>query len=85
MGMAKFVPDLATLALLSPLGLLAALLAGALAGWLRRTRGIATPYTRKFFHFAIFSAAAGAHIWKGPSGVAVFGACESPEPVGNNC
>lgn len=70
---AKFVPDIATAALLVPVGLFAAGLAGALAGWMRAKRGISTPYTRKTFHFVIFSAAAGVHLWKGPAGVAVFG------------
>lgn len=77
MGFAGFVPDAATVALLLPLGLLTALVTGMLAGRLRRDRGLATPYTRKIFHFAIFSAAAGVHLWKGPSGVAVFGVAVS--------
>jgi len=77
MGLARFVPDAATVAILLPLGLVVSLVAGAGAAWLRGTRGIAAPYTRKAFHFAIFSAAACVHLWKGPAGVAVFGAVVS--------
>lgn len=63
--------------MLLPLGLVVALVAGAVAAWMRGTCAIAAPYTRKTFHFAIFSAAAGVHLWKGPAGVVVFGAVVS--------
>jgi phytol kinase len=45
----------------------------ALAGWLRTRKRWPAGYTRKVFHFAIFTAAAGVHAWRGLSGVCVFG------------
>lgn len=74
MEIERFVPDAATVVLLAPIGLAVAAAAGGLAGWLRAARGVAAPYTRKVFHFAIFTAAATVHLWRGPSGVVVFGA-----------
>lgn len=74
MGFDRFVPDAVTLAALVPIGLTVAVAAGWFAGWLRTVRGVAAPYTRKVFHFTIFTAAAAIHLWKGPSGVVVFGA-----------
>jgi len=73
MGFDRFVPDAATLAVVAPIGLAVAAVAGWFAGRLRAVRGVAAPYTRKVFHFAIFTAAAAIHLWKGPSGVVVFG------------
>jgi len=73
MEWARFVPDTATIAATLPIGIAAALLAAGLASWLHQSRGIATPYTRKIFHFLIFSVAAGVHLREGASGVVVFG------------
>lgn len=77
MGFDRFVPDAATVVIVLPIGLVAAVLGGGFAGWLRQSREVATPYTRKVFHFVIFSLAAGVHLWRGPSGVVVFGVAAS--------
>lgn len=45
----------------------------ALVGWLRIRRGVSTPYTRKVFHFLVFSAATGLHLVGGLGLVTVFG------------
>lgn len=54
--------------------------AGAVAwatGHLRVDRGVRTPYTRKLFHFAIFTAAGAIHLTLGLPGVVVFGSVTS--------
>lgn len=56
------------------LPLLAYAIAGAvLAGWLRHTVGVKTSYTRKVFHFCIFTAAGLVQILWGLRGVSLFG------------
>ncbi len=47
--------------------------AAALSGWLRTGRGVPAPYTRKVFHFIVFSAAAVVHLLWDLPGVTVFG------------
>jgi phytol kinase len=69
----RFVPDAGTALLVLPLGLLVATVAGALAGWLRVHRDISTPYTRKFFHFVVFTAAGVVDLVWGLGGVVAFG------------
>lgn len=59
--------------LFGPPLLLFASLAAAFAGWLRDARGVAAPYTRKVFHFLIFSAAGLLHLAGGLRVVALFG------------
>lgn len=54
------------------MGLGLAFAAGALAAWMR-TRGVRIPYTRKVFHFGIFSGAAVANLWWGLPGTNVYG------------
>jgi phytol kinase len=66
------VPDARTVLLIAPLGGVLALAVGAAVATLRR-RGVAAPYTRKLFHFAIFSMAAVAHAWCGPAGAVTVG------------
>ncbi len=46
---------------------------GLLAAWLRLRRGVRTPYTRKIFHFCIFTSAAGVQLVWGLPGTIVFG------------
>lgn len=74
---AGFIPDGGTLLVLAPL----ALAYGAAAAWLvarlHDRRGVRTPYTRKIFHFAIFTAATLVQIAWGLPGVTVFGAVVS--------
>ena len=66
------LPDVETVLVVVPFACVVSLLAGLLATRLRR-RGVPAPYTRKVFHFAIFSFAAVMHLWRGPAGVVTFG------------
>jgi len=56
-----------------PLALLAAGCAAGVA-WLRARRGVRTPYTRKIFHFAIFTSAGLLQLAHGLPAVVLFGA-----------
>lgn len=67
------VPDLRTALWSCALAVSVALTAGALAAYGRR-RGIAVPYTRKIFHFGVFSGAAVTHSLWGLPGTNAFGA-----------
>ncbi len=67
------VPSLRRVVLLGPLLLLVTSLAAAFAGWLRIARGVEAPYTRKIFHFVIFTAAGVLHLVAGLSAVTLFG------------
>ena len=69
-----FVPDARTVAILLPATAVYTLLAASLAGWLRTTRGVRAPYTRKIFHFCIFTVAVLVHLVFDTAGVAVYGA-----------
>jgi phytol kinase len=46
-------------------------------GWLRIERRVEAPYTRKIFHFVIFTAAGATHLWKGLGELIVFGSIVS--------
>jgi phytol kinase len=67
------LPDPRTVLIMLPLSLASAALLGALAGRLNTRRGVATPYTRKLFHLAIFSLAAAVHLAGSTPAVLVFG------------
>ena len=72
----RFIPDTATLFLLVPLSLVYGLGWAAVVSVLHR-RGMAVAYTRKIFHFAVFTAAGFVHLkWHLP-GVMVFGTTEA--------
>lgn len=66
------MPAPATVLLLVPVGLLVGLLASGIAAQLH-ARGVRTPYTRKIFHFLIFTSASLIQLWVGVTGVVVFG------------
>ncbi len=68
-----FLPGPRPVILLTPVFLLIAGAAAALGGWLRIEKRVAAPYTRKLFHFAIFTLAGVVHLTVGPEGVMVFG------------
>lgn len=55
-----------------PVALLVGLVAGGIAAHLR-TRGVRAPYTRKVFHFVIFTSASLIQLGVGVQGVVVFG------------
>jgi phytol kinase len=50
-----------------------AVVAAAAAGWLRQSRGVRTPYTRKIFHFAIFTTSSVLQLRHGLPAVMLFG------------
>lgn len=67
------LPSLETVLIVAPVALLSAITAGWLVGWLRCRLDVRTAYTRKLFHFAIFTMATIVHlVWKLP-GVTVLG------------
>lgn len=63
--------------LIGPLFLLWALGSLWLAGWLKRDKNLQTGYTRKIFHFLIFSSAAGIQAFWGVRLVCLFGGMTS--------
>lgn len=72
-----FLPSRELIAWLLPLSALYAGAAAALAGYLRSRRGVRTPYTRKIFHFIIFTAAGLLQIVHGLPAVVIFGSVTS--------
>ena len=68
-----FIPDARTLALVGPAAAVYGAACAWLAGWLRCSRGVRAPYTRKIFHFTIFSMAVAVHLAFGTAGVVVYG------------
>jgi len=68
-----FIPDPALAAALAPLSLLYAWAAARWAGHLRVRREVRAPYTRKIFHFTIFTAASVIQAVFGVAGTVVFG------------
>jgi phytol kinase len=69
---AGFVPDLYTCLVVAPLALLCGATAALVVARLR-AGGVRVPYTRKVFHFTIFTAATGVQLRWGLPGVSVFG------------
>jgi phytol kinase len=70
----RALPSARTALTLGPVFLLATLAAGGLAGHLRVARGVRTPYTRKVFHFVIFTLASVVQLTRGFPAVLLFGA-----------
>ena len=72
-----FVPSPEVIAVVAPLAAVYAVFAAWLAGRLKVKRGLRTPYTRKTFHFLVFTMAGAVQLqWQTP-GVVVFGAVVS--------
>ncbi|MGH7472026.1 MAG: hypothetical protein ACRENP_29095 [Longimicrobiales bacterium] len=68
-----FLPSARVILTVVPIAIFYTALSGWLAGRLRLVRDVRTPYTRKIFHFLIFTMASVVHIaWQLP-GVVVFG------------
>jgi phytol kinase len=63
-------PEILIAAIISAAAILGS---GILSGALRRWAGWPTGYTRKLFHFLIFFAAVGLHLWKGMPAVNILG------------
>lgn len=72
-----FLPTPRLLLLLTPLALAYALAASWIAGRLRTSRGVRTPYTRKVFHFSIFTAAGIVQLVWGLPGAVIYGSVVS--------
>lgn len=72
-----FLPSPSLVLVLTPLVAAYAIAAAALAGWLRTAKGLAAPYTRKIFHFAIFTMAGVIQLIVGLPGVVIFGSVVS--------
>ncbi len=70
---AAVVPSVGVLAALSVAFLFYGLFAATLAGWLRVTKGVKTSYTRKIFHFLIFTMAGAIQLTLGLPSVMLFG------------
>ena len=67
------LPSLQTLAIVAPIAILYGILVSLIVGKLRVERNVRTAYTRKLFHFSIFTMATVVHlIWRLP-GVTVLG------------
>ncbi len=72
-----FIPTPSVVAAVAPLAAVYAIFAAWLAGTLKVKRGLRTAYTRKTFHFLVFTMAGAVELrWHTP-GVAVFGAVVS--------
>jgi phytol kinase len=71
--LARALPDFRTALMAAPLLFAYGAGAAALAGWLRARRGVRTPYTRKIFHFLIFTAACVLQVKAGLPYVMLFG------------
>lgn len=69
-----FVPTSREVLLITPLAVVYGTIALQAAGWLKVRKQVRTAYTRKVFHFGIFTMASAVHLfWRLP-GVVVFGA-----------
>jgi len=66
------IPPLPVALALATAGVVVGVAAGSIAGWLKLRRGVATPYTRKIFHFAIFTVATILHAVGGYAEVNAF-------------
>ena len=72
-----FVPEPDVAMAVGVIALVYVIAVGAAAAWLRRDRGWQTGYTRKVFHFLVFSAAGVVQLVWGLGGVVVFGSVAS--------
>jgi phytol kinase len=70
---ARAIPDFQMVVLLSPFLLLFAGAAAGLSSWMRTTRGFPVAYSRKGFHFLIFTMAGALQIFGGLPAVMLFG------------
>jgi phytol kinase len=68
-----FVPTARTFAIVAPPAALYGLVAISIAGYLRTKKNLRTPYTRKVFHFLVFTMASVVQLLWRLHGVVVFG------------
>ncbi len=69
----EMIPSLGTILFASPISIAVILSIGYLSGYLKLQKGLKTNYTRKIFHFTIFSTAGLIGLFLGFPGVIVFG------------
>jgi phytol kinase len=67
------LPSLHTLALVAPIAIVYGIIVSVIVGRLRVKRNVRTAYTRKLFHFSIFTMATVIHLIWGLPGVTVLG------------
>jgi phytol kinase len=72
-----FLPSPRLVLLLAPPAVAYTLAVSWLAGWLRTRKGVRTPYTRKLFHFCIFTLAGIVQLIWGLPGVTTYGSVAS--------
>lgn len=77
-----FLPSVALVAWLTPLAAAYTVGAAMLVGYLRAVRQVAAPYTRKIFHFTIFTMAGVIQVFAGLPGVVIFGSIVSLAVLG---
>ncbi|UCG68852.1 MAG: hypothetical protein JSV09_13825 [Thermoplasmata archaeon] len=70
---ARMIPSFGTVLVVSPISLIVILVTAYIAGYLKLRKKIKTNYTRKVFHFTIFSTAGLIGFFQGFQGVIVFG------------
>lgn len=75
--LAPFIPSAEQLLISAPIALIIVFLAGRLAAFLRISKNWKVAYTRKTFHFIIFSSASLLQAWLGLGAVVVFGSLTS--------
>lgn len=75
--LAPFIPTADLVAWLLPAAIAYAAASAAIAGHLRAARGVRAPYTRKIFHFLIFTAAGALQVTFGLPAVVIFGSVTS--------
>ncbi|HEX6914064.1 MAG TPA: hypothetical protein VF145_02405 [Chitinophagaceae bacterium] len=68
----RFLPGRETLSMLLLPVVCASLLAAVIAGWMKQ-RGVRTPYTRKIFHFLVFTLAGLLHYYYGLKAATLLG------------
>jgi phytol kinase len=69
----RMIPSLETILLVTPISLPVIIAIAYISGFLKMKKGIKTNYTRKLFHFTIFSTAGLVGLFFGFSGTIVFG------------
>ncbi len=74
----RFLPEVSSLSTSGPWLLLYSLAVAFGVGWLKKHTGMRTAYTRKIFHFFIFSLAGVLHLWRGSQMVSLFGIITVP-------
>lgn len=73
----RAIPEWNEVALIGPVSILFLIIWGLFVGWLRTKKRLKTGYTRKIFHFGVFTVAGIIQLSHGLSGVVIFGSITS--------